>query len=50
MTSPTDKTWNRRDAKKASGGKKRKNKIRAKGTTPTLFALNKPDIVSSSKK
>lgn len=42
MTSPTDKTENRRRAKKIKNGQKRKNKVRAIGTTPELFALNKP--------
>ena len=42
MTSPTDKTNRCRDAKKAKMGKKAKNKLRRTGTTPVLFALNKP--------
>lgn len=42
MTSPTDITNRRRAAKAAKGGTARKNKVRANGTTPVLFALNKP--------
>ena len=49
MTSPTDKTWNRRVAKKVSGGKKAKNKVRVLGTTPSLFTLNKP-VANDPKK
>lgn len=49
MTSPTDKTENRRLAKKVKGGKKSKNKLRKIGTTPALFALDKP-VASSAKK
>lgn len=49
MTSPTDKTENRRKAKKVKGGSKSKNKLRKTGTTPKLFALDKP-VVSQSKK
>lgn len=48
MTSPTDKTENRREAKKVKAGKKVKNKLRRTGTTPKLFALDKP--VSSGSK
>lgn len=40
MTSPTNKTRNRRAAKKAKMGRKRKNKVREIGTTPPLFSLN----------
>lgn len=50
MTSPTDKTWNRRYAKKIKMGRKAKNKLFRTGTTPTLFALNKPDVVNAPKK
>ena len=42
MTSPTDKTENRRRAKKISMGRLRKNKVRRQGSTPRLFALDKP--------
>jgi hypothetical protein len=42
MTSPTDKTENRRKAKKVKAGQKSKNKLRKTGTTPKLFALDKP--------
>ncbi len=42
MTSPTDITENRRTAKKIAGGKERKKKIAKNGSTPQLFALNKP--------
>lgn len=42
MTSPTDKTNRCREAKKVKMGKKAKNKLRRTGTTPALFALNKP--------
>lgn len=42
MTSPTDKTENRRAAKKVKAGKKSKNKLRKTGTTPKLFTLDKP--------
>jgi hypothetical protein len=42
MTSPTDKTENRRKAKKVKAGHKLKNKLRKTGTTPELFALTKP--------
>ena len=42
MTSPTDKTNRCREAKKVKMGKKAKNKVRKIGTTPALFALNKP--------
>ena len=49
MTSPTDKTENRRAAKKVKGGKQAKNKLRKVGTTPKLFALNKP-VQSQVKK
>ncbi len=42
MTSPTDKTENRRRAKKVKNGFKQKNKVRALGTTPELFKLDKP--------
>lgn len=41
MTSPTDKTNNRRRSKKLKAGRKKKNKIRVQGTTPELFALDK---------
>ena len=44
MTSPTDKTNNRRKAKKIKNGKKVKNKLRRTGTTPELFTLNKPVV------
>jgi hypothetical protein len=44
MTSPTDKTKNRRRSKKIKNGYKRKNKLRVSGTTPELFALNKPVV------
>lgn len=50
MTSPTDKTENRRRAKKVKNGFKQKNKIRAKGTTPQLFALNKPTTTAEQNK
>lgn len=49
MTSPTDKTWNRRYAKKAKMGRKSKNKLLKTGTTPALFALNKPSANESAK-
>jgi hypothetical protein len=42
MTSPTDITNRRRAAKIAKRGTPRKNQIRANGTTPALFVLNKP--------
>lgn len=42
MTSPTDITTRRREAKKVKGGNLRKNKLRTVGTTPKLFTLNKP--------
>ncbi len=42
MTSPTDKTRRCRKAKKAKMGRKAKNKLRQVGTTPPLFALDKP--------
>lgn len=42
MTSPTNKTKNCRRAKKVKQGQKHKNKVRVTGTTPVLFALNKP--------
>lgn len=42
MTSPSDITERRRNAKKAKGGNKRKNKLRVVGTTPKLFKLDKP--------
>jgi hypothetical protein len=42
MTSPTDITNRRRAAKIAKRGNARKNAVRAQGTTPVLFALNKP--------
>lgn len=42
MTSPTNKTENCRQAKKIKSGKKTKNKLRKVGSTPPLFALNKP--------
>ena len=42
MTSPTDKTENRRAAKKVKAGKASKNKLRRTGTTPKLYALDKP--------
>jgi hypothetical protein len=42
MTSPTDITNRRRAAKIAKRGTPRKNQVRANGTTPLLFALNKP--------
>lgn len=42
MTSPTDITNRRRAAKIAKRGTQRKNQVRATGTTPVLFALNKP--------
>ncbi len=41
MTSPTDKTNRRREAKKVKAGRKKKNQLRREGTTPELFALNK---------
>lgn len=50
MTSPTDKTWNRRVAKKVKAGKKAKNKLKTVGTTPVLFALNKPAAQQANKK
>jgi hypothetical protein len=37
MTSPTDKTENRRLSKKFAMGRSRKNKLRKIGTTPVLF-------------
>ncbi len=49
MTSPTDKTENRRTAKKVKGGKKAKNKLARVGTTPVLFALNNPISGSSNQ-
>ncbi len=49
MTSPTEKTENRRAAKKVKNGKKRKNKLRAKGTTPPLFPLYPENSASNSK-
>ena len=49
MTSPTDKTNNCREAKKAKMGRKAKNKLRREGTTPVLFALNKPVSPSTTK-
>jgi hypothetical protein len=49
MTSPTDKTWNRRYAKKAKMGRKSKNKLLKTGTTPPLFALNKPELNDANK-
>lgn len=49
MTSPTDKTWNRRYAKKAKMGKKAKNKLLRTGTTPALFALDKPELNEKAK-
>jgi hypothetical protein len=49
MTSPTDKTENRRKAKKVKAGKKSKNLLRKTGTTPKLYALNKP-VASGSEK
>ena len=49
MTSPTDKTENRRDAKKVKAGKKSKNKLRKVGTTPALFSLNKPVLTQQAK-
>ena len=42
MTSPTDITNRRRAAKLSKRGTPRKNQVRAKGTTPALFTLNKP--------
>lgn len=42
MTSPTAKTETRRQIRKTKMGNKRKNAVRRTGTTPTLFALNKP--------
>jgi hypothetical protein len=42
MTSPTDITNRRRAAKAAKRGTARKNQVRANGTTPLLFVLNKP--------
>ncbi len=42
MTSPTDRTEKRRLAKKIAGGQTRKKKIAKSGSTPLLFALNKP--------
>jgi hypothetical protein len=47
MTSPTNKTKNRRKAKKVKQGQLQKNKVRAKGTTPVLFALNKPVVAKA---
>lgn len=41
MTSPTDKTNNRRRSKKLKAGRKQKNQVRRQGTTPELFAPNK---------
>jgi len=49
MTSPTDKTENRRAAKKVKGGKKAKNKLSKVGTTPKLFALDKPVVHQTQK-
>ncbi len=49
MTSPTDKTENRRLAKKVKGGKQSKNKLRKTGTTPKLYALDKPEKSESKK-
>ncbi len=48
MTSPTDITRRRREAKRVKGGKARKNKIRVNGTTPKLFKLDKP-VVATKK-
>ncbi|MEN9530055.1 MAG: hypothetical protein RI932_1928 [Pseudomonadota bacterium] len=42
MTSPTDITNRRRAAKLSKRGTPRKNQVRANGTTPALFVLNKP--------
>jgi hypothetical protein len=42
MTSPTDITNRRRAAKAVKRGNARKNQVRANGTTPALFTLNKP--------
>jgi hypothetical protein len=42
MTSPSDITKSVRKHKLAKRGTQRKNKVRANGTTPGLFELNKP--------
>lgn len=42
MTSPSDITKRRRKARVQSRGRVRKNKQNKVGTTPELFALNKP--------
>ncbi len=49
MTSPTDITENRRAAKKAACGQARKKKIAKNGSTPVLFALNKPTAGEAKK-
>ncbi len=48
MTSPTNKTKNRRQAKKVKAGAKVKNIVRATGTTPKLYVLNKPVTTQKS--
>jgi hypothetical protein len=50
MTSPTDITKRVRKAKKVAQGTIRKNKIRAKGTTPSLIPLNRPTPHEISQK
>lgn len=42
MTSPSDITKRRRKARAAAQGRLRKNKQSRVGTTPKLFALDKP--------
>jgi hypothetical protein len=49
MTSPTDITEKRRAAKKAACGQARKKKIAKTGSTPVLFALNKPTAGETKK-
>lgn len=41
MVSPTKQTWNIRDRKKKTEGRKRKNALENKGTTPSRAELFK---------
>lgn len=41
MASPTKQTWNIRDRKKKTSGRKRKNALENKGSTPSRSELFK---------
>lgn len=50
MASCSKITKTRRKLNKVASGKARKNRVRREGTTPNLFALNKPTVAEAAAK